>query len=545
MADTLGQRDTAPTSRVAMIERSERMDIAGRLAWNTITKWLSSLVSAIAAVLLVRYQRLYLGEEAFGAASLLMSVVFVMLLCDAGLRAVLSRHIAEHVARGDYPQVNVLFSSALFLVVVIGGSLAGLCLIAADLLVDAANFAVSQRADAIVLMRYYVPAAVLLSFIAPTFSSLIEAYHRFDIVDLAHVVEVLVRFVLMLVAIGVLQMGLFGWATALVVSQITLAVISIVSAIYLCPFLRIRLRYVQWAPMKRTLSLGSLVFVYQTVMQLNVLTDPFVISHVLTSTGTALYRPAQLAVTSAYPFVAGLSRQMKPLVAGYIATDNQAAIREVLLRGTRLTILLSAPFSVVLACFAFPIIKVWLGDTYAPTAMTLVVMALADVSTHVRETQGFIMTGLGRLRYIAVIQVIGGLFSFVAGFACVLVLHSLNWGYYSIVGVAAPAVISGWAQTVLISLYVGEQTGLGAFQYLSSAFARPLLVLLISALVASLLNWWFAPTSFLDLAASATCAGLVCISLAWTFGLDAVDRRRVKGILTRIISRARSTGSVT
>ncbi|MGE0534562.1 MAG: oligosaccharide flippase family protein [Pirellulales bacterium] len=522
----------------------DALSISSRLAWNTATKWLSSLTAAGIAIYLVKFQSDHLGAEGFGAASLLTSVIFVMLLCDAGLRAALGRHLAEQIARGDQQRLNELFTSSLAFVIGIGGLLAILSLVAAEPLVDAMNFAASQRADAILLVRYYVAAAVLLAFVAPTFGALVEAHHRFDLVDFAHMAEVICRLALMVVGIGVLRWGLYGWAAALLIAQTLLAAINVASAFWVCPSLRIRPQFVRREAITHTISLGGLVFLYQSMMQISTLTDPFVISYFLTSNGAGYYRPAQMAVTSAYPFVAGLSRQMKPLITTFAVGDRESAIREVLLRGTRLTILLSIPFCVILGCFATPIVYVWLGRGYEPTVWALVALALADASTHVRETQGFVMTGLNRVRVIAIVQTIGGLITIVAGIASVWWLQQRGWGYASIVGVAAPAVVTGWLQTFLISAYVGRVTGYGARRYLREAYARPLATLLIAGAGGLTINYFAGPATIVGLLACAATTGVLCVAVGWTIGFDAVDRARVQALLMHIGAQRKSAPPV-
>ena len=527
-----------PSQSILPIE-SVTTSVSSRLAWNTATKWLASLVASAVAFYLVRFQSDHLGQEGFGAASLLTSVLILMLLCDAGLRSALGRHLAEQIARGDRERLNELINSALAFVLVIGAVLAIACIVAAKPLVDAMNFADSQRAQSVVLMRYYVSTALFLSFIAPIFAALVEAHHRFDLVDFAHVVEVFVRLGLMVLAIGELGWGLNGWAFALLIAQLLLVSVNAAVAFRVCPTLVLHPRYVRFEAIRHTISLGGMVFLYQSVMQINVLTDPFVISHFLTSNGTAYYRPAQMAVTSAYPFVAGLSRQFKPLIAAFDADGKATAVREVLLRGTRLTILLSTPFCVVLTCFATPIVQVWLKDGHEPTAWALVTLALADVSTHIRETQGFVMTGLNRVRYITIVQTIGGLMTVMVGAVSVWWLFSCGWGYYSIVGVAAPAFVMGWVQTILISAYVGQVTGLGARRYLTDAFARPLGVLLLAELGGMTINFFFTPTTLIGLMACAVATGMLCAALGWTLGFDVVDRASLQRMLKRLAERVR------
>ena len=178
--------------------------VSSRIAWNTITKWISSLIAAVVAFILVDYQAAKLGAGGFGAVSLLMSVVFFMLLCDAGLRPALGRHLAEQAAREDGKRFSELFNSALAFLLALGALFAVICMVAAGPLVKLMNFAVDQQPEATVLVRYYVSISIIVCLIGPAFGAVIEAHNRFDLVDYGHIVEVLARFGGMFVGIGAL-----------------------------------------------------------------------------------------------------------------------------------------------------------------------------------------------------------------------------------------------------------------------------------------------------------------------------------------------------
>ena len=516
-------------------DATTKPSVSSRVAWNTITKWISSLIAAVIAIYLARYQSENLREDGYGAISLLMSVVFFMLLCDAGLRPALGRHLAEQAARGDGKRFSELFNSALAFLLALGALFAVICLVAAGPLVELMNFAEIQRLEATVLVRYYVSISIIVSLVGPAFGAVIEAHNRFDLVDYQHIVEVLVRFVGMLVGIGALGLGLYGWAMAMLLSQVVALAINVFVAFRVSPYLRLGWDYLKRDALTESLVLGRMVMLYHGMPQLNALMDRFIIAQFLTSDGAGYYLPAQLAVASAYPFVGGLSRQLRSLASGYDALGNQSMLQEMLVRGTRLTILLSIPFCVILGCFARPIIEIWLGPKFEPTVWALIILSLADVSTHVRETQGFVMTGLNRVHFITLTQVIGGTTTIALGIAVTALLVHYGLGLNAIIGVAIPAAIVGWLQTVVISVHIARVTGLGGRRYFTESFLWPLVCLLISTVAALAISKTFQPQSLTGLMACAAFAGALCTVVAWTIGFDQLDRQRVLQMVNRLV----------
>lgn len=492
------------------------------------------------AFYLVSFQAEKLGEKGYGAVSLLMSVVFFMLLCDAGLRPALGRHLAEQAARGDGKRFSELFNSALAFLLALGAFFAVVCLIAAGPLVRLMNFAESQQFEATVLVRYYVSISIIVCLVGPAFGAVIEAHNRFDLVDYGHIVEVLVRFVGMLLGIGALGLGLYGWALAMLVAQVVALVINVVVAFRVSPYLHLGWHYLKRDALAESLVLGRLVILYHGMPQLNALMDRFIIAQFLTSDGAGFYLPAQLAVTSAYPFVGGLSRQLRSLASGYDALGNQVMLQEMLVRGTRLTILLSIPFCVILGCFARPIVGIWLKlPEFEPTVWALIILSLADVSTHVRETQGFVMTGLNRVRFITLTQVIGGITTMILGVGITALLVYYKQGFNAIIGVAIPAAVVGWLQAAVISVYVARVTGLGGRRYFNESFLWPLLCLLISTVGALAISRTVQPQTLPSLMVCAALAGTLCAVVGWTLGLDQLDRQRILQMVNRLVGLVR------
>jgi O-antigen/teichoic acid export membrane protein len=527
------------------------LSVAGRIARNTATTWLRSLIAALVALFLVRFLLTHLGQAGYGTVELITTIVYLTILTDLGLRAALSRHLAEQVALANPQRVNELFNSALSCYLVLGLTLAGLFALCAEPIVDYFEIAPEQRAAAISLVRWYVALSAIMSFVAPSFGALIEADHRFDITDLVQITDVLVRFVGVLALLGGMGLGLYGWAAAMLGARAVSVLTLMFFAKRLYPPLQLGARFVRIDAFRDLYSLGGFLFLHSLVLQVNTLTDPVVLARFLGPVSVAIYKPALLVVTSAYPFVAALSRQIKPLVTALQATGNDQQVQEVTIRGTRLTILIAVPFCVVFGAFAHPIISIWLGDTLGAdalvTAQALTLLSLMDLATHIRETQSFVMVGLNRVRFMTLVQAAGGIASIVCGIALVWWLHRQGWGYMSVVGVAVPAVVSSWAQLAVITVHIGRETGIGVRRYLLYGFGRGLAVLLITVSVAVALAQWVAPKSLLTLIPCVAVTGCAWLIASWTIGFDRRDRVRVgqiaAGAVRRALGRAAATAT--
>jgi O-antigen/teichoic acid export membrane protein len=215
-------------------------------------------------------------------------------------------------------------------------------------------------------------------------------------------------------------------------------------------------------------------------------------------------------------------------------------LQEMLVRGTRLTILLSIPFCVILGCFARPIVGIWLElPKFEPTIWALIILSLADVATHVRETQGFVMTGLNRVRFITMTQVIGGFTTMILGVGVTALLVHLDWGFNAIIGVAIPAAVVGWLQAAVISVYVARATGVGGRRYFKESFLWPLVCLVISTVGALIISTTLQPQTLVGLMACAALAGTLCAIVGWTIGFDQIDRQRVLQMFNRLIGLVR------
>lgn len=491
--------------------------------------WLSSLVGAVGGFVLVRYLVDSLGITEYGVVELLDTLVVFTMLSDLGLRGALGRHLTEHVARGDQRRVNELLTLSVACYLVIGLALFGALWFAAPWLATLFRIQGAERDSTIWLIRLFVPSYTLAMFVGTSFSALIESYHRFDWVDLTHTLEIVLRLTLIAVAISVLGMGLKGWAAGYLLAKLIAASIYAWQARRLSPGVAIAPRYLGWSASRELFTLGGLMLVYQLVLKLSAQTDPLVLGGFLGPTAVALYKPAFRLITAASPFVAVLSRQFRPLATDYHVQGRHELVHELLVRGTRLSLLLALPFSTVLFCFAFPLVRLWLAKPeFEITAWLLMLWVLADLAASAAGTQFQLLLGVNQVRFVIATQAVAAMVNLGASLALVAWLTATGRGVNAcLIAILVPTIATAWLQRLLVTWHVAGVTQLGLWRYLRSGFLPAAVVGAILMVFGIGLNWLARPQSWQALAICAVMVGLVWLALTWLIGLDSEDRRRI------------------
>jgi O-antigen/teichoic acid export membrane protein len=510
------------------------VNVSARLAWNSIIAWLSSLAGAAGGFVLVAYLVRRLGVVDYGVVELLDGLVVFAMLSDLGIRGALGRHLTEHIARGDQRRVNELLTVSALCYLAIAAGLMLICWFFAPLLARGLRITGSQQEAAIWLVRLFVPAYTLTMFVGTSFTAVIESHHRFDIVDLAHTAEVALRLLLIYLAISLAGWGVAGWAAGYLLAKLLSTVVYAAYAWRLSPGIRIGSGSLDWSSAGELFSLGTLMLVYQAVMKLSAQTDPFILSGYLGPAAVGLYRPAFRVVMAASPFVAVVNRQLRPLATSYFVRQEHERLRELLVRGTKISLLLSLPFAVVFFCFAQPLVELWLGGSqFDVTAWVLVLWTLAELAANAAGAQFQILLGMNRIRFIVAVQSVAAVLNVGASIAVVGLLAAWGWGTNAcLLAVVVPTIVTAWLQRALVSVRVAREVEIGVRRYLKQGFLPAGLVgalLLATGLAVRSMIWLDTWPRFLAASAAIGAAWLV---LTWLLGFDDVDRRRFRRVVS-------------
>ena len=117
-----------------------------------------------------------------------------------------------------------------------------------------------------------------------------------------------------------------------------------------------------------------------------------------------LYEGPLRAHNLLYALDGALAVPTVPTASRYVATGDERRLRELVLRGSRYTLVLFVPVCVTLMALAEPLLRAWLGDRYGDgaTALTILVSYWLLYGALV-VTPGFLV-GAGRAREVAIVM---------------------------------------------------------------------------------------------------------------------------------------------
>jgi O-antigen/teichoic acid export membrane protein len=225
-----------------------------------------------------------------------------------------------------------------------------------------------------------------------------------------------------------------------------------------------------------------------------------------------------------------IADQLQPFAVAYHVTQRNAKLQDVLIRGTRYTVLLGILPCAVLGVFSEPITRFWLsgalGSDYRLAGHVLAGWVIVELlTTTAGGAQWSIFFAVNKLRFLAWSQVP----LTVLNLAVSIIL--VAWTSVGLLGVVIGTIVLALIRRPMLIIYAARACGLSTRTYLVEAYARPAMVLVILGAVASSWLRLGLAESVLGLLAGAAATTFAWLPSVWWFGLTANDRRDVRLML--------------
>jgi O-antigen/teichoic acid export membrane protein len=511
------------------------LNTSSRIIWNACSKWLATLANAGMSLLLVPFLLSKLGKEGFGLSALVGVIVSLSAVADMGLQAALSRQLAAALAENNRRKFGELYASALSVFLTAGLLCAGACALFAPELARLFHVSKSLMEPAIWVVRYYGSATILLSLVKPAYTAVLASHNRFDLFNHAETGLSLARGASLLLVLTLTASGLYGWAAANLACSCGELIVIRHLARRVHPRLVLAPRFVRLGAMASLFSLGGYFFIVKLIGMLGVHADPLILTSFLGPAAVALYRPPGLLASLGRSIVLAMTWQLHPLATHYHVRGETHSLQQVLLRGTRLTLLIGIPVCVFLIVFAAPITTAWLGKQLqenCPTAAWLLVLfASSELCDYAGGSQSPVLIGMNRLRFVVLLNL---------PLAAVNLLGSILLVGYTplgVIGVLVPTVTVFAIRRIVETIYVARATRVGVWRYLKESYLRPFAVLIGLSGVAVILRLTWAQPSISRLAECGVATAIVWAGLTWALGFTAEDRGSCRSLLKRIRTR--------
>lgn len=436
---------------------------------NILSNWTGYLVTAVIGFLLSPFIVHSLGTTGYGLWTLVLSLTGYFGLLDLGIRSSVGRFVARYLALNDHHSANRTLSTA-FGILASGGTLA---LLATIVIVKfffhsfhvEAQFESSAKTALIitgVTMSCALPLGVL--------SSLLVALERFDILSGVTIVGELLRAALIVVF---LRMGYGLIAVALIALFITVAEYS---AMGLCAKtlyrpLRLSPALIDRAMFRELFGFGIYRFIWIVANQLIFYSDSLVIGIFVSVGAITYFAIAGSLINYGRNFVSLVTDTFYPAATRMDAKHDMAGLRELLILGTKVALLIALPI-----CFGFiflgkQFIILWMGKEYSSSAFFLIVLTIAQFGSMSQYVSALVLAGMAKHKLLAYFILAEGIANLILSIVLVrrIGLVGVAWG------TVVPDII---CMAVIVPWYTLHILKLSAREYIVRALIGPVIAVL-------------------------------------------------------------------
>ncbi len=460
------------TSSPAPLNVSRHLPSALR---NVLSNWAGFACSSVIAFFLSPFVVHHLGNSAYGIWVLVGSLTGYLGLLNLGVRAAVTRYVAQFHAEGDDQEASAVASSALTIFLVAGALAIFLSLTFAVFLVPVFHVPDNYRFGARVIV-VLAGLNIAISLVGGVFGGIVAALHRFDLINLIEVGNAVFAAGAIILALsagnGLITLAMINLAFAIVTGLVFAGV-----ALRLYPALSIQFADCDLAHLKMILSFGVYAFVLQLSYILAFYTDSIVIGAFLGVNFITMFAIAGNLMNSSRSLISGISTTMTPRASTVQATGGQGEVKELLLKATRLATLVMLPIAVTFLLRGTSFIQLWMGAEYGvQSGRVLWILALALIFVAGDQVATSIVMGIGKYRLMVIVVCVEAL--------CNVVLSIALVRRMGIAGVAWGTTLPSMVMSLLFwPWYVRYALGIPIRSYLISTWFRPALAVMPFALL--------------------------------------------------------------
>jgi O-antigen/teichoic acid export membrane protein len=326
--------------------------------WNLVGQIAPLLAAVFAIPILVRIA----GVERFGILSLAWLIIGYFSLFDFGLGRALIKLVSEKIGASRTEEIPELVWTTLFLMLLLSLVGGGVMLVSADwLVVSVLTISAglqTEALDAFKLLAWSVPVVIITTGLR----GILEAYQRFDLVNMVRVPMGVLTFV---APIAVLPFSneLDAMVQVLVALRVILCLVHAALCERVVPGLMRRI-LVSRNHVRPLLALGGWMTVTNVVGPVMVYIDRFVIGSVLSAVAVAYYVTPYEIITKLLVIPSALMGVLFPAFSVSLAGDRVQAI-DLFERAVRWIFLAIFPAVLLATVFSSDALRLWLSEEFS------------------------------------------------------------------------------------------------------------------------------------------------------------------------------------
>jgi O-antigen/teichoic acid export membrane protein len=362
--------------------------------------------------------------------------------------------------------------------------------------------------------------ALGIGLAATPYAAALASQLRHDVQHYSDIFESLFRVGFIVIVFSLWEPRIQVWAVANLLPAAIVLLLIRSQAYRHCPSLELGRKLLSRAAARELGSSGFYTSIAQLSEWLDRYSGPLVIGYLLGASLVAHYTPAMVLASAIQLLSSSFLLQLHPFVTKAAVEAQAELIQRVLLRSTRYSLLLSGAAAAWFGSLSPVVIACWLGRGFEDTAVVLALWC-ATILLQACEGGSFaVFLGLGRFRFVAVVNGLLGLIS-IGG-----ALWLVGPAGYGVAGAAVAVLGAQLVRTVVRTVGAGRIAGVAAGEYLRESYAGPLACIAVLVATSASCQILLDAPPWAELAIAGTCSLLLFGALAWGVGLNAQDREK-------------------
>jgi O-antigen/teichoic acid export membrane protein len=383
-------------------------------------------------------------------------------------------------------------------------------------------------------------AGLAIGFPLGIFPEILRGLQRIGTVNHIVSISLLVNFALLAAALH------FGWGLKVILlialsTTIGPDLVCGLVAWRLLPKVRISPGLFQWSKVRETMQFSLWAYLITATNIVLGKTDQLVIGTTLSVAAVAIYVTGSKVSEMFSLFTRQLQEALSPAAAHLRASGNHAALRDLLVEGTRLSVMIAAPLYLLCAFYMAELMKLLTGEA-APnpdgywTGQVLLLWFFLSIMTHSVSKRIFVMCGHEkRLMWLGVAEAVGNL---VCSVSLILIFKNV---VSVAVGSLIPSAIIGWC---FMWPWSAREAGMSPWQLARLVLVPSLMACVPMAVVLlglRFLPWHQGTLNFGIVALESTVAIAVALAAIWKLALTDAERGQAASRFERLMPRKRRT----
>ncbi len=493
---------------------------------NIFSNWTALGVNVLISFFLAPFVVKSLGNTYYGIWVILMQFTGYLYLLDFGIRESIIRYVSRLTADDGVEDPNEILSAGLVLYAGIGV----ICLLVTGLLAITFPLIFKVDSETVTTARFVVILAgftIAQALVSNVFVGVLMGLQRYDVFNKISIGIAFIRLTLILfflgsgygiIALGIIQL-LVGLGASILVYCSAKQLLHDTGA----EFKFARRSIAQRKPIIKTLYHYSIHVVINNVGQKAIYyTDALVIGVLAGPATVTFYAIAGNLIEYLRRLLLVSNNVLNPAASELESRGNAAGIKNLLIQGTRFSMLLSLPICIVYLTMGSEFISLWMGREYSEiSGGVLFVLATGVLLTSPQNTIGNILYGTSRHKLISNLRIVEATLN--------LALSIILFPYLGIVGVALGTTIPQLLiMGILLPGIVLKRLHLPYLGFITSAYVRPLIAATPFAISCLFVNTYFPAMSLLTFGLQILAIGPVYIVGVWYIGLTTSERLKYR-----------------